>query len=117
MNRQLARLASRRLELLSQIAAQRMDLADVSRHFHKPLAVADTALRIAHLVFSRPAWFAGGAAALLLWRRKGVAGLAKGGWRLLRNYPSAILFGLKYLASDTRPAGNGFNTEISSKSD
>jgi YqjK-like protein len=99
MNKRLAYLAARRLELVQQIEDQRMDIAEISSRWQKPFAVADTGLKALHLVYRHPALIAGGVTALLAWRRKGVAGLAKNGWRLLYLYPSAIFFGLKYLAS------------------
>jgi hypothetical protein len=99
MKKRIAHLASRRLALVQQIEDQRMDIAEISSRWQKPLAVADTGLKALHLVFRHPALVAGGVTLLLAWRRRGIAGLAKNGWRLLYLYPSAIFLGLKYLAS------------------
>lgn len=99
MNERLAYLASRRLELVQQIEVQRMDLAEFSSRWQKPFSVADTGLKVLHLAYRHPALIASGVTALLAWRRKGIAGLAENGWRLLYLYPSAIFLGLKYLAS------------------
>jgi len=99
MNKRLAYLASRRQELVQQIEFQRMDMAEISSRWQKPFAVADSGLKALHLVYRHPALIAGGVTLLLAWRRKGVAGLAQNGWRLFYLYPSAIFFGLKYLAA------------------
>jgi hypothetical protein len=99
VKQQLADLASRRLELVQQIEIQRLDVAKIASHWQKPFAVADTGLKALHLAYRHPALTAGGATALLAWRRKGIAGVAKNGWRLLYLYPSAIFLGLKYLAA------------------
>lgn len=76
-----------------------MELAETSVHLRKPLAVVDVGLQAVRLIYDHPAWFAGAVTALLTWRRHGIVGLAKNGWRLLYLYPSAIFFGLKYLSS------------------
>ncbi|WP_283743457.1 YqjK family protein [Sideroxydans sp. CL21] len=99
MNKHLARIAQRRLELLEQIEVQRMAMAETSLHLHRPLAVVDVGLHAVRMIQAHPVLFAGGMTALLTWRRHGIVGLAKNGWRLLYLYPSAIFFGLKYLAS------------------
>lgn len=112
MNKRLACLAQRRLELLEQIEAQRMAIAESSLHLHKPLAVVDAGLHVARLIYAHPVLFASGATALLTWRRHGIVGLAKNGWRLLYLYPSAIFFGLKYLGSTLGSKSGGSDTEV-----
>jgi hypothetical protein len=99
MNKRRAYLASRRAELLQQIEYQRMDVAEIADHWQKPFSVADTGLKALHLAYRHPALIASGVTAFLAWRRNGISGLAKNGWRLLYLYPSAIFLGLKYLAS------------------
>jgi len=101
MNKRFACLALRRLELRETIAAQRKDLAEITQQWHNPLAIADVGVKALHLVYRHPALVAGVMTAVLAWRRNGIAGLAKNGWRLLYLYPSAIFLGLKYLASAT----------------
>ena len=103
MKAQLARLAQRRLELAGQIEVQRLEMAEASEQLHRPLAVVDVGLHAIRLIYDHPAWFAGGVTALLTWRRHGIVGLAKNGWRMLYLYPSAIFFGLKYLSAVIRP--------------
>lgn len=112
MNKQIARLAYRRLELMNKIEAQRMEVAEISQHLQKPLAVADVVLKAARLIYNHPALVSGGVIALLTWRQKGFVGLAKHGWRLLFDYPSAILFGLKYFSSATCSPSEERNTDV-----
>jgi hypothetical protein len=101
MKNRLAQLACRRLELLNDIEAQRMDMVDITRQLQKPLAVADVGFKAVRLVYNHPALVTGGVTALLTWRRNGFVGLVQHGWRLLFLYPSAIFLGLKYLSSAT----------------
>lgn len=112
MNKHLARLAQRRLELLEQIEAQRMAMAESSQDLHKPLAVVDAGLHAVRLIYAHPVLFAGGMTALLTWRRNGIVGLAKNGWRLLYLYPSAIFFGLKYLGSALGSKSGDSDTDV-----
>lgn len=89
-----------------------MDVAEISVRWQKPLALADTGLKAVHFVCNHPALVAGGLAAFMAWRRKGVAGLAGEGWRLLCLYPSAILLGLKYLSAAPRSVTRESRAEI-----
>ena len=88
MKKQLAALAHRRLELFEKIEAQRMEVAEISQRWQKPLALVDTGVKTVHFIHNHPVLVAGGMAALLTLRRKGIAGLAQEGWRLLRFYPA-----------------------------
>jgi hypothetical protein len=112
MNKRLAQLVIRRLELLDKIESQRMELADISLHLQKPLAVADVGLKAVRYIYNHPALVSGGVTALLTLRNKGLLGLAKHGWRLLFLYPSAIFFGLKYLTSANRAPAEERNIEV-----
>jgi YqjK-like protein len=112
MKKRLARLAQRRLELLGNIEAQRMVLAETSVQLHKPLAVVDVGLHAVRLIYNHPALFAGAVTVLLTWRRKGIVGLAKNGWRLLYLYPSAIFFGLKYISAALHSPSEDTHTEV-----
>ena len=112
MNKQLAHLIIRRLELLDKIEAQRMDMADISLHLQKPLAVADMGLNVVRYIYNHPALVSGGVTALLTLRNKGLFGLVKHGWRLLLLYPSAIFLGLKYLSSANCAPAEERNTEV-----
>ena len=113
MNKQLAHLIIRRLELVEKIEAQRMDMADISLHLQKPLAVADMGLNVVRYIYNHPALVSGGMTALLTFRNKGLPGLVKHGWRLLLLYPSAIFFGLKYLSSANCAPAEERNTKVS----
>jgi hypothetical protein len=103
MKQRLAELADRRLRLLEEIEAQRMEVAEISVDFQKPLALADMGLKAVRFLRNHPVLASGGFAVLLSMRGKGIAGLAKKGWRLAYLYPAAISLGLKYLFSATRP--------------
>lgn len=111
MRNRLASLAQRRLELRLHIEAQRLEMTETILHLHKPLAVADVGLHAVRLIYNHPALFAGGVTALLTWRRHGILGLARNGWRLLYLYPSAVFFGLKYLSSALRAPDEDSHTE------
>lgn len=99
MKKKLALLAYRRLELMQTIESQRMEISHIALTLQKPLAVADAGIKVAGFIYNHPALVTGTMTALLTWRRHGLVGLAKHGWRLLFLYPSAIFLGLKYLAT------------------
>lgn len=99
MNKQLAAIELRRRALLEKIEAQRMEVVEISLHWQKPLALADTGLSAVRFIRSHPGLVSGTLAALQSLRGIGVGGLAKKGWRLLYLYPAAFSFGLKYLFS------------------
>lgn len=65
-----------------------MEVAEISQHWQKPLALVDAGVKAVRFIHNHPALVAGGMAALLALRRKGIAGLAQEGWRLLRFYPA-----------------------------
>lgn len=112
MKKQLANLADRRLEILKRIEAQRMEMADISGHWQKPMGMVDVGLKGVRLVYRHPVMVVGGLTALLIWRRKGIAGVAEKGWRWLYRYPSAILFVLKLILSATHSHGEERNAEV-----
>jgi len=112
MKKRLAAIAHRRRGLLEKIEAQRIDVAEISVHWQKPLALVDVGLKAVRFIHNHPALMAGGVTALLAWRRKGIVGLALEGWRLLYLYPSALAFGLKFLSSATRSPNEKRNTEV-----
>ncbi len=103
MKKQLAALADRRGILLEEIEIQRMDLADIAVDLQKPLTLADAGVKAVRFLRNHPGWVAGGFAALLSLRGKGIAGMARKGWRLMYLYPAAIAFGLKYLPAFLSP--------------
>jgi hypothetical protein len=102
MKKRLAAVAHRRRGLLEKIEAQRMEVAEISQHWEKPLALVDVGLKAVRFIRNHSALVAGGVAALLAWRREGIVGLAQKGWRLLYLYPSILAFGLKFLSLATR---------------
>ncbi len=112
MKQRLAELAERKLGLLEKIRDQRLEVAEISMDFQKPLALTDTVLKAVRFSRDHPALLSGGIAVLLSVRGMGIAGLAKKGWRLLYLYPAAISLGLKYLFPATRPDRKARNAEV-----
>ena len=85
MNERMLVLRQRRGELLAKIAAQREQVTLVGARWRAPLAVADQGLAVLRFVRARPLLVAG-VAALLVWRRRGMVGVAKLGWRAWKGY-------------------------------
>lgn len=85
MNEQLQAVMQRRGELLAKISSQREQVAQIGTRWQVPLALADQGLAAWRFLRSRPLLVAG-VAALLVWRRRGLAGLAKTGWKLWKSY-------------------------------
>lgn len=85
MNEQLQAVLQRRSELLAEIAAQRGEMAQVGARWQRPLAFADQGVAVVRYLRARPLLVAG-AAALLMWRRHGLGGIAKTGWKLWKGY-------------------------------
>ncbi|MEO6974321.1 MAG: YqjK family protein [Gallionella sp.] len=112
MKQRLAELADRKLGLLEKIRTQRLEVAEISMDFQRPLALADTVLKVVHFSRNHPALVSGGFAALLSIRGMGIAGLAKKGWRLLYLYPAALSLGLKYLFPGPRPDREARNAGV-----
>lgn len=85
MNERMLAMTQRRGELLAKIAAQREQVAQVGARWRTPLAVADQGLAVLRFMRSRPLLVAG-VVALLVWRRRGMVGVAKLGWRAWKGY-------------------------------
>lgn len=105
MNNHLANLARRRLEILRRIEVQRMEMADISAHLHKPLLVVGMGLRAVRLVSSHPVLVVGGLTALLVWRKNENLDFGKKWWQILYCFPSLISFGLKSFFSAVHTLG------------
>lgn len=103
MKKRLAELAYHRCELLEKIDSQRMEMAHISMHLKKPLALVDAGINAVRFMHNHPALVAGGVAAFLALRRKGVTGLTQEVWRLLCLYP-ATLFLAKSSSREARKA-------------
>lgn len=87
MKKQFAALACRRRMLLDKIGAQRMEVAEISRCWKKPLARVDAGLKAVRFLHKHRTLLAGGVAALLALRRKGIAGLTLEARRFLHLSP------------------------------
>lgn len=68
MKKRLADLAYRRCRLLEKIDAQRIEVAEISIHWQKPLALVDAGLRAVHFIHNHPALMSGGVALLMALR-------------------------------------------------
>jgi len=96
MKKRLADLACRRRVLIEKIGIQRIEVAGISQCWQKPLALVDTGVKAVRFIHNHPAWVAGGVAAFLALRHKGIAGLAQEGWRLLRLYPAIFSLAARF---------------------
>lgn len=85
MNENLLAVMQRRGELLAKIGSQRERLAQAGAGLHAPLALADQGLAMLRSLRSRPV-LAAGVVALVIWRRRNLAGLARAGWKLWKGY-------------------------------
>lgn len=94
MNKRMAELMRRRQELLARIDMQRGQVAEIGRRWETPLAIADQGVAAARFLRSHPVLVAG-VAALLLVRRRGVVGLAKGAWMVWKGYRSIAALSAK----------------------
>lgn len=112
MKKQLLELAVRRRTLLERIEIQRMVVADIAVDLQKPLAIADTGLKVAGFIRNHPGLVSGSLVALLSLRGKGIASLARKGWRLMYLYPSIFSFGSKYLFPALRSPSKERNSEV-----
>lgn len=111
MNKQLANLADRRATLIEKIEVQRMEMAGISGNLHRAMGIVDVGLKGVRFVYRHPVVVAGGLTALLIWRRKGIGGVAEKGWHWLYRYPSAILLVLKLISFATHFLGKERNAE------
>lgn len=96
MKHRLADIARRRELLLVKIEDQRMQMTEIAQRWEKPLSVADMGVKAIRFLQTNYLLVAGVAAFLVI-RRRGITGLASGGWRVWRLYRSVIAFGSKFL--------------------
>lgn len=85
MNKQMLEVMQRRGELLARISTQREQVAELGACWQTPLALADQGLAVVRFLRSNPVLVAG-VAALIVFRRRGVAGMVRGGWRVWKGY-------------------------------
>ena len=85
MNKQLDEILRRRGELLTLITDQREQLSGEAQLWQPRLELADKGLNAVRTLRSSPVLFAS-AAALLLFRRHGLAALLKGAWMMWQRY-------------------------------
>ncbi len=96
MNRQMFEVMQRRGELLAKIASQREQAAQIGTRWEAPLAFADKCRVAVHFLRSRPILVAS-AVTLLVVRKRGLVGLARGGWRVWRGYSYIVALSARLL--------------------
>ncbi len=94
MNKQMLEVMQRRGELLARIASQREQAAEIGKRWQTPLAFADQGLAAMRFLRSNPLLVAG-VAALIVIRRRGVAGLVRRVWRVWKGYRYFTAFSAK----------------------
>ena len=114
MKKRLESVAIRRLEILEKIAAQRMELAEISQDFQRPLGVVDTGLKGINFIRNHPALMAGLAGGFLALRSTGIIGWIQKGRSLLYLSPLILSAGSKILSAVSRSSHAKKNTEVSS---
>jgi hypothetical protein len=75
----------RRQVLLTKIADQRVELAELGARWQTPLYLADQAVIAVRFVRAHPL-LVGVMAGLVVVQRRGVRALLKGGWRIWKTY-------------------------------
>lgn len=85
MNSQLSAVMQRRGELVVRVASQREQLAEIGACLQAPLALADKSVVAARFLRSHPVLVAGVIAVLVI-RRRGVAGMARVIWKAWKGY-------------------------------
>lgn len=85
MNEKMFELMQSRGKLLARIAAQREQMTEIGTHWRTPLALADQGVAAVRFLRCHPL-LAAGAMAFFVIRRRGVAGLVRGMWRVWKGY-------------------------------
>ena len=114
MNKRLESVATRRLEILEKIAAQRLELAEISRELQRPLGVVDIGWKGINFIRSHPALMAGLAGGFLALRRTGVIGWIQKGRSLLYLSPVILSAGSKLFSTISRSSHQKKTTEVGS---
>lgn len=91
MNERMLELRQRRGELLARIAVQRGQIGEMASRCEGPLALADQGVAALRFLRGHPL-LVGGVAALVVWRRKGMAGLLRRSWLLWKGYRYFVNF-------------------------
>jgi hypothetical protein len=96
MNGQLAAVMQRRSELLAAIASQRGQMAEIGTQLQTPLTLVDRGIAVVRFLRSNPVLVAGVVAVLVI-RRRGVAGMLSGALRAWRGYRYFAAIASRYL--------------------
>lgn len=95
MNKQMHEVMQRRGNLLARIASQREHVSQIGARLETPLAFADNCLGAVRFLRARPILVAS-VTTLLINRRRGLIGLARGGWRLWKGYSYYVALSAKF---------------------
>jgi len=85
MNKKMFELTQNRGELLARIAAQREQMTEIAAEWRTPLALADQGVAAVRFLRFHPLLVAGIMAFFVI-RRRSVAGLVWGVWRVWKGY-------------------------------
>ena len=94
MSKQMHEVMQKRGELLAKIASQRGQVAEIGMRWQTPLALADQGLATIRFLRSNPLLVAA-MAALIVIRRRGMVGLARGAWKVWKGYRYITAFSAK----------------------
>jgi hypothetical protein len=94
MNEKMSKLMQSRGELLARIASQREQITEIGTLWRTPLALADQGV-VAVLFLRRHPLLVAGVVSLFVIRRRGVAGLVRGVWRMWKGYRSLTFLSAK----------------------
>lgn len=85
MIERMAELMQIRGELLARITVQRELMSEIEAEWRAPLALADQGVVVVRFLRRHP-WLVGGVVAAFVIRRRSVAGLSWGVWRLWKGF-------------------------------
>ena len=88
-----------RSELLARITAQREEITEIGTLWRFPLALGDQGVVAVRFLRRHPLLVAG-VVSLFVIRRRGLAGLVMGGWRVWKKYRSLTFLSAKQKAQD-----------------
>lgn len=106
MKKRLDDIAGRRLVLLEKIRIQKSEMAEISLHLKKPLALVDTGIKAVNFMRRHPVLVSSGVAVIMALQRNGLAGMVVQGWRMARIYLSTADF-VSRCAGEQRDTGSG----------
>lgn len=86
MKKRLDDIAGRRLVLLEKIRIQKSEMAEISLHLQKPLALVDTGIKAIHFMRRHSVLISSGMAFIMVLRRKNLGAMVVQVLRMARIY-------------------------------